>query len=115
MASGKLASGELTANTWLPLYTCAEPIKYTSCTVYLVNRSGTDCFVDLAISEDDTVLADEYLEFQQVLVGRGTMERTGLVLGNTGQRIMVRSTNSLTSANCYGIEVIDPAEQGVNP
>lgn len=112
MASGKLASGELTANTWLPVYTCNEPIKYTSCTVYIVNRAGTDTTIDLAISEDDTVLADEYLEYQQVLVGQGSMERTGLVLGNNGQRIMVRSTNSSTSVNVYGIEVIDPAEQG---
>lgn len=114
MASGKLASGELTANTWLPVYTCSEPTKYTSCTVYLVNRASSDATIDLAISEDDTVLADEYLEFEQVLVGKGTMERTGLVLGRT-QRIMARSTNSSTSVNVYGIEVINPADQVENP
>jgi len=107
--SGRLGSGDLAQNDWTNIYECPENKQYASIKVHVINRANTDAYIDIALSTGDgiTVNTDEYLEYQTMIVGHGSIERSGLVVSN-GTKVMTRSTNDQTTAIVHGIEVLDP-------
>jgi hypothetical protein len=110
MPSGFLGKSFPTANTWTNIYTVPTS-KVASITVNAVNQGLDPCYVDFAISTSSTsggIASSEYIEFQSVLNGAGSiLERTGLVTDATnGPRIWVRSSNAATAFQVYGLSLI---------
>ena len=107
--SGRLGAGSMGTNSWTEIYECPENKQYASIKVHVINRANTDAYIDIALTTGDgiTINTDEYLEYQTMLVGHGSIERSGLVVSN-GTKVMTRSTNDQTTAIVHGIEVLDP-------
>ena len=109
MAGGRLGAGSMGANAWTMIYECPENKQYASIKIHVINRSATETYVDIALSTGDgvTVNTDEYLEYQTMIVGHGSIERSGIVVAN-GTKIMTRSSNADSTTVVHGIEVDDP-------
>ena len=102
MATGRLGSADIAANTNTTVYTVPAS-TFAVVTVSICNRSSTQRSVRVAMADADTPTADEWIEFDTSLVGNGTLERTGLVL-SAGQKIVVFSNSIDVSAVVYGLE-----------
>jgi hypothetical protein len=102
MATGRLGSADIAANTNTTVYTVPAS-TFAVVTVSMCNRSSTQRSVRVAMTDADTPTADEWIEFDTSLVGNGTLERTGLVL-SAGQKIVVFSNSIDVSAVVYGLE-----------
>ena len=73
-------------------------------TVNLCNQNNTPTKISIALSTSATSpAAGEWIEYEAELLGKGVLERTGLIVG-TAQYIVVRSFESNTSAVAWGIE-----------
>lgn len=102
MATGRLGIGDLAAATNTTLYTCPDN-TFAVVTVSLCNRSGSSTTVRIAVADADTPLDSEFIEHDATVLAKGVLERTGIVLA-AGEKIVVRSSGTGTSAVCYGIE-----------
>jgi len=102
MATGKLGSADLAANTNTTAYTVPAS-TFAVVTVSMCNRSTTQRSIRVALADADTPTSDEWIEFDTSLVGNGTLERTGIVL-SAGQRIVVFSNSIDVAAVVYGLE-----------
>ena len=102
MATGRLGTADLAANTNTTVYTVPAS-NFAVVTVSICNRSTTQRSVRVALATADTPTAGEWIEFDTSLVGNGTLERTGLVLSE-GQKIVVSSSSIDVSAVVYGLE-----------
>tara|TARA_B100000902_G_C27111745_1_gene813955 strand:- start:583 stop:921 length:339 start_codon:yes stop_codon:yes gene_type:complete len=107
--SGRLGAGELGANSWNVIYECPTNRKYASIKIHVANRSAGDAMIDIALSSGDgtTVTAEEYIEYQTMIVSNGSIERSGIVTAN-GTKVMCRSDVNDCTALVHGIEVLDP-------
>lgn len=102
MATGKLGSADLSADTLATLYTCPAD-TFTVATVSFCNRGNSAIAVRLALSESDTPTDADYLEFDVEILGKGVLERTGIVL-KEGEKLVVRSSAISVTAVAFGIE-----------
>lgn len=102
MPTGRLGIGDLAAATNTTLYTCPAD-TFAVVTVSLCNRGGSSTLVRIAVADAATPLDSEHIEFDATVLAKGVLERTGIVLA-AGQRIVVRSSATGTSAVAYGIE-----------
>ena len=108
MASGFLGKAYPAAATWTNIYT-VPTAKIASITVNAVNQGLDPCYVDFVISASSTsggIASSEYIEFQSILSGAGSvLERTGLVTDATnGKYVWVRSSNAATAFQVFGYE-----------
>lgn len=102
MATGRLGSADLSATTLTTVYTC--PVDtFAVATVSFCNRGNSAVAVRLALAETDTPTADEWLEFDVEILGKGVLERTGIVLDAT-KKLVVFSSAASVSAVAFGIE-----------
>lgn len=102
MATGRLGVADLAATTNTTLYTC--PVDtFTVASVSVCNRGNSAISVRLAIAASDTPLASEFIEYDVEILGKGVLERTGIVL-DAGKKIVIRSTAANVSAVAFGIE-----------
>jgi hypothetical protein len=103
MASGKLASSNITAlNNDNQLY--QVPASHiTSFSVNFCNRGAVDVKVRLAICATSTPALGEWLEWDSVIPANETLQRLGL-LASAGQYVFVRSDTANVSATMWGIE-----------
>ena len=90
MATGRLGVSAIPATTLTTVYTVPTGY-YTVLNVSITNRNTTACTIRLAISTTATPNAQEYIEYDTVIVPLGVFERTGLVL-NAGLNIVVYSS-----------------------
>lgn len=103
MASGRLASLDITnAATDTQLYACPSN-KTASFTVSMVNRSASPVTVRIALTDSTTVGNDEYIAYEQPIYPGESYERSGLVL-TQGQFVYVRSSATSVNAVAYGYE-----------
>lgn len=99
MALGK---ADLTAATNTTLYTVPAG-KTAACSVNFCNRFATPVTVRLAISATGTPDNSEWLFYDVVITGNGSLERSGLVV-QAGELVVVYAASAGVSAMCYGYE-----------
>jgi hypothetical protein len=102
MATGRLGIADLTAATNTSVYTVPSGY-FAVVSVNICNRSNQAIAVRIAAASLDTPANGEYLEYDTELLGRGVLERTGIIVG-AGQKIVVRSTGANVNAVVFGIE-----------
>lgn len=102
MATGRLGTADLSAATDTTLYTCPAN-TFAVVTVSIVNRGASSANIRLAICDTATPGNDEYLEYDSIIVAKGVLERTGLVL-DENKILVVRSSATSVNAVAYGIE-----------
>lgn len=102
MASGKLAGADLAAATNTTLYTVPSA-KTASFSVNFCNRNATSVTVRLAIGSSATPAATDWVLYDVVIAGNGSLERTGLVLDSTKLAVVYASAANVT-ATAYGYE-----------
>jgi hypothetical protein len=104
MATGRLGTGAVaipaTANT--TVYTV--PVGYYAvCNVSITNRNTSAVTIRLALSTSGSPGAEEFIEYDTVVIPNGTYERTGLV-AQAGLNIVVYSSAATVGCTVYGIE-----------
>lgn len=103
MATGILGTPtELTAATNATVYTVPSN-TFAVVTVNICNRSADARAVRLAVAATGTPGNNEYLEYDVQLLGRGALERTGIVM-DAGRNIVAYADNTEVSVMVYGIE-----------
>ena len=102
MANGRLGIADLSANTNTTVYT-VPAANFAVVTLSMCNRSATQRAIRVAVAAADVPTAGEYIEYDTCLVGNGTLERTGIVVG-AGQKIVVHANSVDVSAVVYGLE-----------
>jgi len=102
MATGKLASLDISAGTYTQIYECPGT-TFAVVTVSVCNRGNTASLIRLTLSDTFPPGTPDYIEFDTSLAAKGVLERTGIVLA-AGQKISARSTSADVSFVVYGIE-----------
>lgn len=102
MASGRLGASDLAATTNTPVYTVPTS-KVAVATVSLCNRNAGGVAVRLAISASGTPANADYIEYDTIIPGNTTLERSGLVL-DAGKQIVAYASATGISVSCWGYE-----------
>lgn len=102
MATGRLGIADLAAATNTSVYTVPSGY-FAVLSVNICNRSNSAIAVRIATADLDTPVNGEYLEYDTEVLGRGVLERTGIIVA-AGQKIVVRSSGAGASAVVFGIE-----------
>ena len=102
MASGRLGANDVAAATYTTVYTCPAD-TFAVVSINFLNRGNASCFVRLAVADEATPTAGEFLEYDTELTAKSVLERTGLVL-SAGQLLVVYSNAVNISAVTFGIE-----------
>jgi hypothetical protein len=102
MATGRLGAQDLAAAANTTLYTV--PVDtFAVVSVSLCNRSNQACNVRMAVSNTATPSNAEWIEFDTELLGKGVLERTGIVM-DAGKFLVVYSNAAGVTAVAFGIE-----------
>lgn len=102
MASGRLASSQLTAGIGAAVYTCPAG-KTATVNFSCVNGSESDGLLSVAITSSGTPVNGEFIEKDALILNGAGLERTGLVVGS-GQSIYVLVSFSNSEINIWGFE-----------
>lgn len=102
MATGRLGNEAIPATTNTTVYTV--PVgSYAVANVSLTNRNSTSVTIRLAMATTSSPNAEEWIEWETVIIPNGVFERTGLVLQG-GLNIVVYSSSANVGCTVYGIE-----------
>lgn len=102
MASGKLGSATLAADTNTTVYT-VPPSTMATINVAIVNRGTASSVVNVAISPAANPANADFIEFGVAIPPNGILERTAIVAG-AGERVVVRSSTANCSVRVHGFE-----------
>lgn len=102
MATGILGSDNLSTATYTPVYTVPAD-RYCVLSVNIVNRGNQAVSVRLAIADADIPTNAEFIEYETEILGKGVLERTGIVV-DAGKRIVAWTSGANVSAVVMGIE-----------
>lgn len=102
MATGTLGQAALTAATNTTVYTVPAG-KTATFNINMVNQGPAIVAVRIAISDADTPVDSEYIEFNAPMDVGGVIERTGIV-ASAGKKIVAYSTAAGVTINVYGYE-----------
>ena len=102
MATGRLGVSAIAATTNTTVYTVPAGY-YTVCNISITNRNTASVKVRVAMSSTATPNAQEWIEYDTVIVGSGVLERTGLVM-NATLNLVVYSDTANVGCTVYGIE-----------
>jgi hypothetical protein len=102
MATGRLGIADLAIATNTSVYTVPSGY-FAVLSVNVCNRSNSAVAIRIATADLDTPVNGEFLEYDTELLGRGVLERTGIIVA-AGQKIVVRSSGAGVSAVVFGIE-----------
>lgn len=87
-------------NTTLRTITAAKDASFS---VNFCNRNSTSVSIRLAIAAIDTPTNAEYILYDVIVAGDGSLERTGLI-ATAGKKIVVYSSAADVSVQAYGYE-----------
>jgi hypothetical protein len=102
MATGRLGASDLSAATNTSLYTCPSD-TFAVISVSLCNRANQACNIRMAVANAATPTNAEWIEFDTELLGKGVLERTGIVM-DAGKILVVYSNQANVSAVAFGLE-----------
>ena len=103
MATGRLGIANLSAGgDSTSVYTVPSGY-FAVVSVNVCNRSNQAVAIRIAAASLDVPADGEYLEYDTELLGRGVLERTGIIIG-AGQKIVVRTSGANVNAVVFGIE-----------
>jgi hypothetical protein len=102
MASGLLGSASLSAATNTTLYTVPSA-KTAALSVNFCNRNETSVTVRLAVGTSATPAAADWMLYDVVIAGDGSLERSGIVL-DASKLVVVYSSAANVSVQAYGYE-----------
>jgi hypothetical protein len=102
MATGRLGVQAIPATTNTTVYTA--PIgTYAVCNVSITNRNAQAINIRLAMATTATPNAEEWIEWETIVIPNGVFERTGLVMQG-GLNLVVFSSAANVGCTVYGIE-----------
>ena len=100
MASGKLGSADLTAETDTLLFTSgATPQTFN---VRFANRNSTAVKVRVAIGTGASPTTTDYVDYDVTVLANGILEDTGLV-ASSGEKVWARSDTANVSVRAHGM------------
>jgi hypothetical protein len=102
MASGILGAANLTAATNTTLYTVPSS-KTASFSINFCNRNSNAVMVRLALGSNASPATTDWILYDVVVPGNGSLERTGLVLDTTKLAVVYSNLSNVT-ATAYGYE-----------
>lgn len=102
MASGRLGVADLSAATNTTIYTVPSD-TFSVVTVSVCNRGNQAVSLRMAVAASSTPLDSEYIEYDTEILGKGVMERTGIVM-DAGKQLVVRASGANVSVVAFGIE-----------
>ena len=102
MPSGRLGAADLTAATNTTLYT-VPAAKVATFSVFFCNRTAQPALVRLALASSASPTNAEWVLYDILVDGNGSIERTGLIL-DAAKLAVVYSNNAGVSATAYGFE-----------
>ena len=104
MATGRLGTPtQLAATTNTTIYTVPSG-TYAVFNVSLTNISNSSVTVRLAMASSGTPSTAEWIEYDTVIVGKGVLERTGIVLDAGKNVVAWASAATSINVNVFGIE-----------
>jgi len=103
MATGVLGTYDHTAGAWFALYT-VPATTFSVVSLSMCNRSNQAVNVRVAVSTSSVSPANgEIIEFDAEVLGKGVLERTGIVM-DAGKVLLVYSNAAGVSSVAFGIE-----------
>lgn len=102
MATGRLGANDLAAATNTTVYTVPSD-TFSVVTLSICNRGNQAVSVRVAVSASATPTAAEWIEYDTEVLGKGVLERTGIVM-DAGRLLVVYSSAANVSAVAFGIE-----------
>jgi hypothetical protein len=102
MATGRLGAQDLAAATNTTVYTTPSD-TFSVVTLSICNRGNQAIAVRVAVSAAATPTAAEWIEYDTEVLGKGVLERTGIVM-DAGRLLVVYSNAANVSAVAFGIE-----------
>ena len=102
MPTGRLGANDLAAATNTTVYTVPSD-TFSVVTLSICNRGNQAVAVRVAVSAAATPTAAEWIEYDTEVLGKGVLERTGIVM-DAGRLLVVYSSGANVSAVAFGIE-----------
>lgn len=102
MATGRLGANDLAAATNTTVYTVPSD-TFSVVTLSICNRGNQAISVRVAVSASATPTAAEWIEYDTEVLGKGVLERTGIVM-DAGRLLVVYASAANVSAVAFGIE-----------
>ena len=102
MATGRLGANDIAAATNTTVYTVPSD-TFSVVTLSICNRGNQAVAVRVAVSAAATPVAAEWIEYDTEVLGKGVLERTGIVM-DAGRLLVVYSSGANVSAVAFGIE-----------
>lgn len=102
MATGRLGASDLAAATNTTVYTVPAD-TFAVVSLSLCNRGNQAVAVRVAVASAATPTNAEYIEYDTEVLGKGVLERTGIVM-DAGKILVVWSNAANISAVAFGIE-----------
>jgi hypothetical protein len=102
MATGRLGANDLAAATNTTVYTVPSD-TFSVVTLSICNRGNQAVAIRVAVSAAATPTAAEWIEYDTEVLGKGVLERTGIVM-DAGRLLVVYSSAANVSAVALGIE-----------
>ncbi len=102
MATGRLGANDLAAATNTTVYTVPSD-TFSVVTLSICNRGNQAVAIRVAVSAAATPTAAEWIEYDTEVLGKGVLERTGIVM-DAGRLLVVYSSAANVSAVAFGIE-----------
>lgn len=102
MATGRLGASDLAAATNTTVYTVPAD-TFAVVSLSICNRGNQAVAIRVAVASAATPTNAEYIEFDTEVLGKGVLERTGIVM-DTGKILVVWSSAANISAVAFGIE-----------